>query len=55
MKNLLWVAAALVAIWVAAKLLGFFAGLLLNLLLVGALVLGVIWLVRRFTGGRRRV
>lgn len=50
MKNLnylLGIAVLLIVIWVAATVTRFIAGALLNLLLVAALVLLVVWGIRR--------
>ena len=53
MRTLLWLAILLVVIWVVARLVGFVAGALLNLLWIAALVLLAIWLFRLVTGRRR--
>lgn len=47
MNTLLWIAIALVVIWVVAKVVGAVAGFLLNLLWIAALILFAIWLVRK--------
>ncbi|HEX5521728.1 MAG TPA: hypothetical protein VFX29_08510 [Longimicrobiaceae bacterium] len=53
MRSLIWIAILLVVIWVVARLVGFVAGALLNLLWIVALVLFVIWLFGVITGRRR--
>jgi hypothetical protein len=53
MHSLLWIAILLVVVWVVAKVVGFVAGALLNLLWIVALVLLAIWLFQRITGRNR--
>lgn len=53
MRALLPIAILLVVIWVVARVVGFVAGAMLNLLWIVALVLLVIWLIGLVTGRRR--
>ncbi|CAN5549245.1 hypothetical protein BH24GEM3_BH24GEM3_22760 [soil metagenome] len=53
MRALLPIAILLVVIWVIARVVGFVAGAMLNLLWIIALVLLVIWLIGLVTGRRR--
>ncbi len=53
MRALLPIAILLVVIWVVARVVGFVAGAMLNLLWIVALVLLVIWLIGLITGRRR--
>lgn len=53
MRSLLYIAILLVVIWVIARVVGFVAGAMLNLLWIVALVLLVIWLIGLVTGRRR--
>jgi hypothetical protein len=53
MRSLLYIAILLIVIWVVARIVGFVAGALLNLLWIVALVLFVIWLFGLLTGRRR--
>ncbi|MGH7458218.1 MAG: lmo0937 family membrane protein [Longimicrobiaceae bacterium] len=46
-NTLIWIAVILVVVWIVAKLVGFVAGALLNLLWIIALVLLVIWLFQK--------
>ncbi len=52
-RAFLWIALLLVAIWIAARVIGFMAGAMLNLLWIVALVLLVIWLIGFITGRNR--
>ena len=52
MNWLLWLAIALVVLWVVAEALGWVLGVLLHLLWIGALVLVAVWLFRKL---RRKV
>jgi hypothetical protein len=54
MHFLLWIAILLFVLWIAARVIGFVAGVALNLLWIVALVLLVMWLFS-FISGRRRV
>lgn len=55
-KSLLWFAGVLIAVWIAARVIGVLAGALLHLLWIGAIILGVFWLIGKVTGkGRTRV
>ncbi|CAN5801231.1 hypothetical protein BH20GEM3_BH20GEM3_10940 [soil metagenome] len=55
-RAFLWIALLLVAIWIAARVIGFMAGAMLNLLWIAAIIFAVIWLIGQFTGrGRTRV
>jgi hypothetical protein len=53
MRSLLYVAILLIVIWVIARVVGWAAGMLLNLLWIVALVLLVIWLFGLISGRRR--
>jgi hypothetical protein len=53
MHFLLWIAILLIVLWVVARVVGFVAGALLNVLWIVALVLLVIWLFSLVTGRRR--
>jgi hypothetical protein len=53
-RSFLWIALLLVAIWIAARVIGFMAGALLNLLWIAAIIFAVIWLIGQFTGRGRR-
>lgn len=53
-RSLLWLAGVLVVLWIAARVIGFLAGAALHLLWIGAIVLGVLWLISKVTGGGRR-
>ncbi|MGI9180449.1 MAG: hypothetical protein ACR2H9_08120 [Longimicrobiaceae bacterium] len=53
MRALLPIAILLVVLWVIARVVGFVAGAMLNLLWIIALVLLVIWLIGLVTGRRR--
>jgi hypothetical protein len=44
MRNLIWIALALVVIWVVARVIAGIAGMLLNLLWIVAIIVFVIWL-----------
>lgn len=52
-RTLLWIAVGLLVTWVIARVVGFVAGALLNLLWIAALVLFVIWLIGLVTSRRR--
>jgi hypothetical protein len=55
-RSFLWIALLLVALWIAARVIGFMAGALLNLLWIAAIIFGIIWLIGQFTGrGRTQV
>lgn len=54
MNWLLWVAVALVVLWILAEVLGWVLGALLHLLWIGALVLFALWLFRKLRSGIRR-
>ncbi|MFW6088146.1 MAG: hypothetical protein ACODAB_00245 [Gemmatimonadota bacterium] len=47
MNVLLFLALALVALWVAAEIFGWVLGAALNLLWIGALILLAIWIVQK--------
>ena len=53
MRALLGIAILLIVIWIIARVVGFLAGALLNLLWIIALVLFVIWLIGLITGRNR--
>lgn len=53
-RSFLWIALLLVAIWIAARVIGFMAGALLNLLWIAAIIFAIIWLIGQFTGRGRR-
>jgi hypothetical protein len=50
MRNLIWIALALVVIWVVARLIAGIAGMLLNLLWILAIIVFVVWLYGVLTG-----
>jgi uncharacterized membrane protein required for colicin V production len=50
MNWLLWLAIILVVLWVLAEVLGFVLGAALHLLWIAAIVLFVLWLVRKVRG-----
>jgi hypothetical protein len=52
MRNLIWVAVALIVIWAVARLIAGVAGMLLNLLWILAIIAFVIWLFGILTGRR---
>lgn len=52
MRHLIWIAIALVVIWVIARLVAGIAGALLNLLWVVAIIVFVVWLFGVITGRR---
>ncbi len=54
MQHLIWIAIALVVIWIVARLIAGIAGLLLNLLWIIAIVAFLVWLYGVITGGRSR-
>ena len=55
-RSFLWIALLLVAIWIAARVIGFMAGALLNLLWIAAIIFAVIWLIGQVRGrGRTRI
>ena len=55
-RSLLWIAGILIALWIAARVIGFLAGALLHLLWIGAIILAVFWLIGKVTGkGRTRI
>lgn len=47
MNWLLWLAIVLLALWLAAEVLGWVLGAMLNLLWIAALVLLAVWLFQR--------
>lgn len=47
MDKLLWIAVALIIIWVIASVTKFIAGALLHVLWIIAVVLFLVWLVRK--------
>lgn len=47
MDKLLWIAVALIIIWVVASVTKFIAGALLHVLWIIAVVLFLVWLVRK--------
>lgn len=47
MNTLIWIAIALIIIWVIASLTKFLAGAMLHFLWIAALILLVIWVVRK--------
>ena len=53
MRALLGIAILLIVIWAVARIVGFVAGALLNVLWIVALILFVIWLFGLITGRRR--
>jgi hypothetical protein len=50
MRHLIWIALALVVIWVIARVIAGIAGALLNLLWIVAIIVGIIWLIGLVTG-----
>jgi hypothetical protein len=50
MRHLIWIAIALVVIWIVARLIAGIAGLLLNLLWIVAIIAFVVWLWGVLTG-----
>jgi hypothetical protein len=52
MRNLIWIAIALVVVWVVARVIAGIAGALLNLLWILAIIIFVVWLFGVLTGGR---
>ena len=50
MNWLLTLAIVLVVLWIAAEVLGFVVGAALHLLWIAAIVMFVVWLVRRLRG-----
>jgi hypothetical protein len=50
MRHLIWIALALVVIWVVARVIAGIAGALLNLLWILAIVAFVVWLFGVLTG-----
>lgn len=52
MRHLIWIAIALVVIWVIARLIAGIAGALLNLLWVLAIIVFIVWLFGVVTGKR---
>jgi hypothetical protein len=53
MRALLYIAILLIVIWAIARIVGWVAGALLNVLWIVALVLFVIWLFGMITGRSR--
>jgi len=53
-NSLLYLAILLVVVWVVARVVGFVAGALLNILFAVAIVLVIVWLFRRVLGPRGR-
>lgn len=47
MNNLLWIAIVLILLWVVASVTKFVVGAMLHLLWIVAIVLLVIWLIRK--------
>lgn len=47
MDKLLWIAIVLLVVWVIARVVGFVAGALLHLLWIVAVVLFIVWLLRK--------
>lgn len=47
MNNLLWIALVLIVIWVIASFTKFVAGALLHVLWILAVILLVVWLIRK--------
>jgi hypothetical protein len=52
MRNLIWIAIALIVIWAVARLIAGIAGALLNLLWILAIIAFVVWLFGIVTGRR---
>lgn len=52
MNNLVWIAVALVVVWIVARLIAGIAGALLNLLWILAIIVFVVWLFNVLTGKR---
>jgi hypothetical protein len=50
MRHLIWIAIALVVIWVVARVIAGIAGALLNLLWIVAIIVAAIWLFGVVTG-----
>jgi hypothetical protein len=50
MRHLIWIAIALVVIWVVARVIAGIAGALLNLLWIVAIIVAAIWLFGLVTG-----
>jgi hypothetical protein len=50
MRHLIWIAIALVVIWVVARVIAGIAGVLLNLLWILAIIAFVVWLFGMLTG-----
>jgi hypothetical protein len=50
MRHLIWIAIALVVIWVVARIIAGIAGALLNLLWIVAIIVAAIWLFGVITG-----
>jgi hypothetical protein len=50
MRHLIWIAIALVVIWVVARIIAGLAGALLNLLWIVAIIVAAIWLFGLVTG-----
>lgn len=50
MRNLIWIAVALVVIWVVARVIAGIAGMMLNLLWIVAIIVFVVWLWGVLTG-----
>ncbi len=48
--TLIWLAVVLVVIWIVARVVLALTSLALHLLWIAAIILGLIWLVRRFMG-----
>jgi hypothetical protein len=53
-NSLLYLAILLVVLWIVARIVGFVAGVMLNLLFAIAIVLVIVWLFRRVLGPRGR-
>jgi hypothetical protein len=52
MRHLIWIALALVVIWVVARVIAGVAGMLLNLLWILAIIAFVVWLFGVLSGKR---
>jgi len=52
MRHLIWIAIALVVIWVIARLIAGIAGALLNLIWIVAIIVFIVWLFGVVTGRR---
>jgi hypothetical protein len=50
MRHLVWIALALIVIWVVARLIAGIAGALLNLLWILAIIVFAVWLFGVLTG-----